>query len=115
VTCEIEPHRDAAHVVPTGELDIAAVPLVDAQLREVRDAGFLRLVLDLRQVTFMDVRGLRLVLQWAEVAEADGRAAFEVIPGPPQVQRLFALTATADHVSFVETAAPPALRVQRSG
>jgi anti-anti-sigma factor len=101
--------------VATGELDIAAVPLVDAQLREVRDAGFRRLVLDLRHVTFMDVRGLRLVLQWAEIARTDGVVAFDVIPGPPVVQRLFALTATADQVSFVKTAAPTPVRLRRSG
>jgi anti-anti-sigma factor len=101
-TCEVEPHRDAAHVVPSGELDIAAVPMVDARLRELHDAGFRRLVLDLRQVTFLDVCGLRLVLKWAD-GHADGGAAFHVIPGSPAVQRVFALTATTDQVSFLAT------------
>jgi anti-anti-sigma factor len=82
--------------VPAGELDIATVPAVDAQLGELRDAGFLRLVLDLRQVTFMDVRGLRLILDWSQA----GGVAFAVIPGPPQVQRIFTLTATAGLVTF---------------
>jgi anti-anti-sigma factor len=91
------PNRDAAHVVPTGEFDIALAPTVDARLAELRDAGFRRLVLDLRHVTFMDVFALRLILRWTSAGDA-----FAVIPGPPHVQRIFAVTATADRVAFVE-------------
>jgi anti-sigma B factor antagonist len=100
--CEVEPHRDAAHVLAIGELDIATAPIVDAQLDDLHRAGFRRLVLDLRRVTFMDVRGLRVVLEWAAGAERDGVGSFAVIPGPSQVQRIFALTGTAGSVSFVE-------------
>jgi anti-anti-sigma factor len=101
-TCEVEPHRDAAHVLPIGELDLATVPMVEARLSELYEAGFRHLVLDLRRVTFLDVAGLRLVLTWAAKAAAGG-AAFDVIAGPPPVQRIFALTGTIDQVSFLET------------
>jgi anti-anti-sigma factor len=104
-SCEVEPHRDAAHVVPIGEFDIAVAPTVDARISELRDAGFGRLVLDLRQVTFIDVCALRVILKWTDAARADGRAAFEVIPGPPHVQRIFTLTGTANRMAFVSAKA----------
>jgi anti-sigma B factor antagonist len=87
--------------VPTGELDLAAVPMVAARLGELYDAGFRRLVLDLRGVTFLDVSGLRLVLRCARQSEAEGGAAFAVIAGPPPVQRVFAMTGTTAQVSFL--------------
>ena len=73
--CEVEPHRDAAHVMPVGELDLGAVPMVEARLSELYEAGFRRLVLDLRRVTFLDVAGLRLVLKWARQIDAEDGAA----------------------------------------
>ncbi len=98
----MEPHRDAAHVVPVGEFDIAVAPTVDARITELHGAGFRRLRLDLRQVTFIDVCALRVIVKWTEAARADGTATFEVIAGPPHVQRIFTLTATADQIAFVE-------------
>jgi anti-anti-sigma factor len=99
-TCEVEPHRDAAHVVPTGEIDIAVAPTVEARIAELHDAGFRRLLLDLRQVTFLDVCALRVILKWADAARVDAAVTFVVIPGPPHVQRIFTLTGTADRIDF---------------
>jgi anti-anti-sigma factor len=101
-TCEVEPHRDAAHVVPVGEFDIAVAPTVEARIAELHDAGFRRLLLDLRQVTFIDVCALRVIMKWTDAARADGTATFEVIAGPPHVQRIFTLTGTANRIAFVE-------------
>jgi anti-anti-sigma factor len=42
----------------TGELDIATVPVVRERLAALIDAGVRRLVVDLREVTFMDSTGL---------------------------------------------------------
>jgi anti-anti-sigma factor len=104
-TCAVEPHRDAAHVVPTGEIDIAIAPSVDARISELHDAGFRRVVLDLRQITFIDVCTLHVILKWADAARADHATTFGVIAGPPHVQRIFTLTGTADRVQFVSAGA----------
>ena len=88
-------------MVPGGEVDVAVAPVVDARITELHDAGFPRVVLDLRQVTFMDVCALRVVLKWANAARADRTTTFAVVPGPPHVQRIFTLTGTADLVDFV--------------
>src|SRR5829696_1709073 len=99
--CDVHQHRAAAEVIPHGELDLATTPLVEHQLRQLREAGLRILVLDLRRVTFMDVVGLRLILRWAAAAREDW-SRFAVIPGPSSVQRLFAMTATETQVQFVD-------------
>jgi anti-anti-sigma factor len=99
--CEVEPRRDSAHVRPVGELDLATVPIVQAQLSELETAGFDNLVLDLRSVGFLDSTGLRMILLWGERSRANGLV-FRLIPGPPAVQRLFDLTSTAEELDFVD-------------
>src|SRR4051812_9040458 len=79
--CEVEPARDAVRVRPIGELDLATVPLVEAELAELWSVGFTRIVLDLRDVCFLDSTGIRLLLNWHAHSAADGMV-FGVISGP---------------------------------
>jgi anti-sigma B factor antagonist len=97
--CEVEPARASVNVRPIGELNLATAPVVEAELGELWSLGFTRLALDLRKVRFLDSTGLRLVMAWAASASADGFA-FGVIPGPPEVQRLFELAGVAGHVTL---------------
>ena len=99
-TCEVAPWRDAVHVIPAGEMDIATTPVVAEHLDELRDAGFARIVLDLRRLSFLDATGLALVLSWSAASADHGGRTFQVIPGPPLVQRIFDLTGTAERVDF---------------
>jgi anti-sigma B factor antagonist len=85
--CHVRPRREVVHVVPEGDLDLATVGEVEQRLGELRDAGFDRLVLDLRELTFIDLAGLRLAERWSAAAERDGFA-FDVLSGAPAVQRL---------------------------
>ena len=57
---DVVPKREEVRVCPVGELDLATVPRVDAQLAELWSLGFARLVLDLREVCFLDSSGLRM-------------------------------------------------------
>src|SRR4051794_21687500 len=84
--CEVDPHRAEVLVRPVGELDLATVPLVEDQLGELWSVGFKHLVLDLRQVSFLDSTGIRMLFTWQTRAETDG-AAFSVVPGSRTVQR----------------------------
>ena len=70
--CDVEPARESVFVRPVGELDLSTVPVVDAQLSELVDAGFRRLVLDLRELRFLDSTGLRLLLSWDAKTRAEG-------------------------------------------
>jgi anti-sigma B factor antagonist len=96
--CEVEPARASVNVRPIGELDLATAPTVEAELAELWSLGFTRIALDLREVRFVDSTGLRLVMGWTASASADGFA-FGVIPGPPEVQRVFELAGVAEHVT----------------
>lgn len=102
--CEVEPRRDVVYVRPCGELDLATVPVLEHELKELAAAGFGRLVLDLRELRFLDSTGLRLILEWDAKARSDGLS-FDLIRGPAAVHRLFELTGTTKTVSFVEAAA----------
>lgn len=53
--------ESAATVVISRELDICAVPSLEAALREVLDKGADKLVLDLAGVTFMDCASVRVL------------------------------------------------------
>jgi anti-sigma B factor antagonist len=99
--CEVVPEREAVRVRPVGTLDMATAPLLESKLAELRTAGFRDLIVDLRGLDFMDSTGLRLVLRWDAAARADG---FQVgfVPGSPQIQRVFEVTGTAEHVPFLD-------------
>ena len=97
--CEVEPDRATVRVRPVGELDLATVPLVDAELAELWSVGFSRLVVDLRAVTFLDSTALRMLLAWQAKSAADGLV-FGVIPGPPVVERVLEVAGVADHLTY---------------
>ena len=50
-------------VAPFGELDIATVDKLQAEVSQLLETGFAKIVLDLRGVRFLDSTGLRLVLE----------------------------------------------------
>ena len=102
LTCEVDPDRDAVRVRAIGSLDLATVSVLEQQLNELREAGFRRLIVDLGGLDFMDSTGLKLALAWHAAAQEDG---FEIgfAPGPPAVQRVFELTGTSDHISFIDS------------
>jgi anti-sigma B factor antagonist len=96
--CEVDPHRESVFVRPVGELDLATTPIVDTQLSELVEAGFENIVLDLGKLRFLDSTGLRLLLSWDARARAEG-VDLRVLPGPPAVQRIFAVAGLTKLVS----------------
>jgi anti-sigma B factor antagonist len=97
---DVEPFHGKVLLRPHGEVDIASAPRLDVKLRELRDSGFDHLVVDLREVAFLDSSGLRILLAWDDTARNEGLD-FELVPGPPPVQRLFDLTGVRDRLRFV--------------
>jgi anti-anti-sigma factor len=72
-----------------GELDIATGDAVARRLAVLRERGE-SVVLDLDELTFMDVSGIRLVLTAAEDSRRDGWM-FAVTRGSRPVRRVFRL------------------------
>lgn len=91
----VVPHRNVVAAVPVGELDLATVDEVATTISELRAVGFTEIVLDLRQVDFIDSTGLRLLLQLRADAARDGHRITLVSPDPV-VGRIFDITGTRD-------------------
>ena len=91
----------------TGELDLSgAGPLEEEIDRVVEADGIRKVVLDLRELEFMDSSGLRMVALAARRLSADDRS-LVLVRGRDAVQRVFAITRMEDHLTFVDE--PPAL------
>jgi anti-sigma B factor antagonist len=88
----ISRHRDGAAgvIVPVGEVDLVTVHEVRENVRAAA-ADCRRVVLDLRQVTFMDSSGLRLLVEAQQEADRDGFS-LAVVRGPASLERLFEVT-----------------------
>ena len=91
----VVPDREDVVVIPAGDLDLSTADRLADEVRDLRDAGFGLIVLDLSDVQFLDSSGLRLLLGLRRDAERDGHH-LRLVPGRPCVQRLFELTATHD-------------------
>jgi anti-sigma B factor antagonist len=92
-------HRDTIVAVVFGEIDLTCSGRLNARLRELIGRAR-RLVLDLRDVRFMDISGLHCVLDVHHASRAAG-VEFDVVPGPPAVQRLFQVTKTDEMLRFI--------------
>jgi anti-sigma B factor antagonist len=91
---------EVAVIVPEGDIDLKTAPAVRAELEAAQaEAG--RVVLDLRQVAFMDSSGIRLLVEAQIAAERDGFA-FAVVRGPAPVQRLFDLAGLEGRLALVD-------------
>ena len=101
---EVEPDRSQVFVRPFGELDVASVDEVDATIRQLHTTGFRHVVLDLRNLEFMDSTGIRLVLQWDAQARRDGLT-FQVVPGSPGVMRPLEIAGVLDRLVLRDHAA----------
>jgi anti-anti-sigma factor len=81
---------DAAWIHLRGELDLATAPDLELRLREAR-AEAAMVVLDLRDLEFMDSCGVRTILDASIRARQVGRR-LVVLRGCAQVDRMFVLT-----------------------
>jgi anti-anti-sigma factor len=88
---EVVEMRDAGRirVQLRGELDLATAPLLTERLGRLRERRE-RVLLDLDQLAFIDMSGLRAVLAAVENASSDGWA-LALTSGSAQVRRLITL------------------------
>ena len=91
---------DAGWVHAAGELDLAASARLARTLEEALHHARL-VVLDLRELTFMDSAGLHAIID-AGVRARHERHRLMLVRGPAQVLRLFALTGTGQDVEILD-------------
>jgi len=97
--CDVQPDRDIVRVIPFGELDVSTVAQVADRVSEMQQAGFAEVVLDLRNLTFMDSSGLHLVLAADRMARSNGTK-FTLIAGSHPIQRLFEIVGLQESLTF---------------
>jgi anti-anti-sigma factor len=91
-----------AWVQPTGELDLLTAPVLQRHLREALAQARL-VVLDLRQLSFIDAAGLHVICDASENADAEDRRLM-LLRGPAQVDRLFTLTGLSEKLTMFDVA-----------
>ncbi len=97
--CDVEPDRESVRVVPFGELDLDTVREVEEHLLELQQNGFREVVLDLRNLTFIDSSGVHVIVAADRLARRDGTH-FALIAGPSAVQRVFEIAGIEDMLRF---------------
>ena len=98
---EVAHEHDTVRICPVGELDLATIDRLRAQTSEALAAGPGRVILDLRETTFIDSSAIHLaveLLEWAARTEAQ----FAIVPGPPCVQRTFEVAGLTGRLPFAD-------------
>ena len=87
---------DAAWVRVAGALDIATSPQLEQALRE---SPARLVVLDLRELGFMDCSGVHAIVEASNRAREEGRRLI-LLRGTPNVDRVFALTGSSGELEI---------------
>ena len=87
---EVRPDREIVVLEVSGELCLASAGCLTQSIEEVLGSGFEQLVLDLREVTFMDSTGVRLLLETEARAQA-GALRFGIVLKTGQPERVLEL------------------------
>ena len=82
-----------ARLALRGELDVATAPKLEKHLEQVEGDGVGAVLLDLRDLTFVDSTGLHTFLK-ARSRAADNGHRFALVGANAQVRKLLQLTAT---------------------
>ena len=84
-----------------GELDIASAGQVERELERIERDAPATLLLDLRQLAFMDSTGLRIVVS-ADARAREQARRFVIVRGPEAVQRIFRMTRLDERLEMVD-------------
>jgi len=87
-------------VAVTGDVDLATVGVLRAELTGALERGE-KVVLDLREVSFMDTQGLAAVIEAQQASAASGTR-FVVVRAPATVHRLFDMIGLSERLTVVD-------------
>jgi anti-sigma B factor antagonist len=99
---EVRSNGRARVISVAGELDLASSPAFEEELARITASDAKQIVLDLRELEFMDSTGLSMLVKAQQLAEEAGQR-FGLVKGSPQVQRLLALTGIEDLLVLADT------------
>lgn len=91
---------DAVYIALSGDLDLSTLDQLKEALDGRLDGAAERVVMDLRELTFLDSSGLRLILSLhASLQEGGGRLV--LVKGPRRVHRVLELTRADEELEIV--------------
>jgi anti-anti-sigma factor len=96
-----EQRGDTVHVRLSGELDISSAAKVEDELARAEPERPELIILDLRNLAFMDSTGLRLLIAADTRARQQGRR-LAIVRGPEAVQRVFRITRLEERLEIVD-------------
>jgi anti-sigma B factor antagonist len=97
----VDPSADGRpRLAIAGELDLSSAPELERSLSALQADGR-PVVLDMRDVSFMDSSGLRVILAADSRARSSGSRLL-LVAGPPGVQRVFQLTLLDRRLEFLD-------------
>jgi anti-sigma B factor antagonist len=97
----IERRDGTVHISLSGELDISTAPQLEDDLRRVEAERPECIVLDLRDLSFMDSTGLRLLIMADARAREEGRR-LAIGRGNEMIQRVLHLTRLDERLEIVD-------------
>jgi anti-anti-sigma factor len=98
---EVRQNDRGTVIALSGELDLASSPALEEELAKVFNSDTHAVVIDLRQLDFMDSTGLSILVR-AHHSATESRRRLALVKGSPQVHRLLTLTGVADRLSLVD-------------
>jgi anti-anti-sigma factor len=98
---EVRNEGPATLIAVSGELDLASSPALQEELDRAAASDAQLLIIDLRELDFMDSTGLSVLVRAHQQVEEQGRE-LAMVKGPQQVQRLLSLTGVADRLRLVD-------------
>lgn len=93
LTTTIDARHGVASVALSGELDMATVPVLNHQLGAVEQGGAKTIVLDLRELTFVDSSGLHALVGAYNRSELNGHRIL-LVGASRSLRRLCEMTGT---------------------
>jgi anti-anti-sigma factor len=81
----------STRIAPCGELDIATTPELEQALADAAADAATEIVLDLRELTFMDSSGLRALAQ-ANTRAGESGVDLSIWRGPRQIERVLEIS-----------------------
>ena len=93
LTARIDSLDGVASIALSGELDLATVPVLEDRLAHVEDDGVRVIMLDLRELTFIDSTAVHAIVQARDRAKTNGQRLM-LAGASSTARRVFELTGT---------------------
>lgn len=99
---DVRHERDRVVIGLHGELDLLGAPTLQSEIENPELETTEMVVLDLRELRFVDSAGLRVILAAHERSQQRGQA-FALSRGSAQVQRLLSIAGLDEHLRIIES------------